>query len=723
MSEKIKLNIAGMSCVNCSNAIERVAKKTQGVLSASVNFADGSGEFEISQPAVREILEAKIKKLGYEIAQDYEEFELKQSARLKAMERKFIFTVAVSVAIMALETLGARSVFKDALMLILAFVALAYGGREFFTHALSAVRNKNYDMNVLVALGTASAFIYSLIVFLFQKFLPPELNNMYVSGSSMIIGFVLLGKYLEERSKARAGDYLKTLLKISPKTALLIKPDGQNEEVEVSKLNAGDIVVVKNGYNVPCDGVIVQGGAEIDASTLTGESLPAYKEVGDAVFAGTSNVNGYISVKVLKRSNATMLSQILSLLNEASAKKMPVSRFADRAANIFVPSVVAISILTFIVWIIASGNFAYAASNAICVLIISCPCALGLAVPIGIISALARGAKEGIIVKNPEIIEIMHEIKTVAFDKTGTLTSGQIGVKSSDLSDADLLLVASVEALSEHPISKAIVKFAEQNCVKPLKIGGKFENIAGLGVKYRDENNLIIIGNEKLLASEGVELNNEQKAKISRASQSCASVALTAINGEFRGILSLSDELKQDAAQTISGFKSLGVKTAILSGDNQSAVSRVAAEIGADEFYASMLPGEKFERIKELGARGKVMFVGDGVNDSASLKLADVGVAMNSGSDVAKGAGDVVLIKNDVKGALNLLKLGFATMKIIRQNLFWAFGYNAICIPIAAGALYPAFGMLLDPAYGALAMCFSSVTVVLNSIRLRFLKF
>ena len=723
MSEKIKLNIAGMSCVNCSNAIERVAKKTQGVLSASVNFADGSGEFEISHPAVREILEAKIKKLGYEIAQDYEEFELKQSARLKAMERKFIFTIAVSVAIMALETLGARSVFKDALMLILAFVALAYGGREFFTHALSAVRNKNYDMNVLVALGTASAFIYSLIVFLFQKFLPPELNNMYVSGSAMIIGFVLLGKYLEERSKARAGDYLKTLLKISPKTALLIKPDGQNEEVEVSKLNAGDIVVVKNGYNVPCDGVIVQGGAEIDASTLTGESLPAYKEVGDAVFAGTSNVNGYISVKVLKRSNATMLSQILSLLNEASAKKMPVSRFADRAANIFVPSVVAISILTFIVWIIASGNFAYAASNAICVLIISCPCALGLAVPISIIGALARGAKEGIIVKNPEIIEIMHEIKTVAFDKTGTLTSGQIGVKSSDLSDADLLLVASVEALSEHPISKAIVKFAEQNCVKPLKIGGKFENIAGLGVKYQDENNLIIIGNEKLLASEGVELNNEQKAKISRVSQGCASVALAAINGEFRGILSLGDELKQDAAQTINGFKSLGVKTAILSGDNQSAVSRVAAEIGADEFYASMLPGEKFERIKELGARGKVMFVGDGVNDSASLKLADVGVAMNSGSDVAKGAGDVVLIKNDVKGALNLLKLGFATMKIIRQNLFWAFGYNAICIPIAAGALYPAFGMLLDPAYGALAMCFSSVTVVLNSIRLRFLKF
>lgn len=723
MPKSVKLNIAGMSCVNCSNAIERVAKKLDGVIDARVNFANATGEFILRDDSVREILEAKIKKLGYDIATDLDEFEQKRSEHIANMRNKFLFAFAASLVIMGLEILGKRGVLNDVLMLAVAFLTLVFSGRDFFTHAYAAIKNKNYDMNVLVALGTSSAFLYSLFVFLLPNALPSDLRNMYVSSSAMIIAFVLLGKYLEERSKARAGDYLKTLLKISPKTAILIKPDGQNVEVSVEELNIGDIVVVKNGYNVPCDGVIVQGGAEIDASTLTGESLPVYKEAGDEVFAGTLNTNGYISVKVSKGSHQTLLSQILNLLNDASTKKMPISRLADKIANIFVPSVICISLLAFFVWMVFSGNFTYAVSSAICVLIISCPCALGLATPIAIITALARGAKDGILIKNPEVIELMKDVRFVAFDKTGTLSKGQISVKNCKLSDDDLLLAASVEALSEHPISKAVVKFAEQNSIKPMKLEGKFENIVGYGVVYEDDKDRVIIGNESLLAKNGVLISDEQKGEISSVLDEGSGIILCAINGEFRGFISLSDELKSGAKEALGELENLGAQSVILSGDNEKVVSHIAAQLGVDKFYANMLPNDKFEKIKELSRQGKVVFVGDGINDSPSLKEADVGIAMNSGSDIAKMAGDIVLMKNDVKGVASSLKLGKSTMRTIKENLFWAFVYNVVCIPVAAGVLYPIFGILLSPVYGALAMCFSSVTVVLNSLRLRYLKF
>ena len=723
MPKSVKLNIAGMSCVNCSNAIERVAKKLDGVIDARVNFANATGEFVLRDDSVREILEAKIKKLGYDIATDLDEFEQKRSEHIANMRNKFLFAFAASLVIMGLEILGKRGVLNDVLMLAVAFLTLVFSGRDFFTHAYAAIKNKNYDMNVLVALGTSSAFLYSLFVFLFPNALPSDLRNMYVSSSAMIIAFVLLGKYLEERSKARAGDYLKTLLKISPKTAILIKPDGQNVEVSVEELKIGDIVVVKNGYNVPCDGVIVQGGAEIDASTLTGESLPVYKEAGDEVFAGTLNTNGYISVKVSKGSHQTLLSQILNLLNDASTKKMPISRLADKIANIFVPSVICISLLAFFVWMVFSGNFTYAVSSAICVLIISCPCALGLATPIAIITALARGAKDGILIKNPEVIELMKDVRFVAFDKTGTLSKGQISVKSCKLSHDDLLLAASVEALSEHPISKAVVKFAEQNSIKSMKLEGKFENIVGYGVVYEDDENRIVIGNESLLAKNGVLISDEQKGEISGVLDEGSGIILCAINGEFRGLISLSDELKSGVKEALGELENLGAQSVILSGDNEKVVSHIAAQLGVDKFYANMLPSDKFEKIKELSRQGKVVFVGDGINDSPSLKEADVGIAMNSGSDIAKMAGDIVLMKNDVKGVASSLKLGKSTMRTIKENLFWAFVYNVVCIPVAAGVLYPIFGILLSPVYGALAMCFSSVTVVLNSLRLRYLKF
>ena len=722
MPLKVKLNIAGMSCVNCSNAIEKVSKKIDGVLEANVNFANASGEFVLKDASVREVLEQKIKKLGYFVATNIDEFEAKRDEHITAIRNKFIFAFLASMVIMALEMFVRPSVVVNLAILALGFLVLAFSGKDFFAHAIEAVKNKNYDMNVLVALGSGSAFLYSLFAVIFSDFIPDDLKNVYVSGAAMIIAFVLLGKYLEERSKAKAGDYLKTLLKISPKTAFLVMPDGHSKEVNVNELKVGDIVIVKNGYNIPSDGVIVQGGAEIDASMLTGESLPVYKEVGDGVFAGTLNTNGYISVKVTKSSYESLLSQILNLLSDASSKKMPIGRLADKIANIFVSSVVATSVLTFLIWIIFSGNFAYAISSAICVLIISCPCALGLATPIAIVSALARGAKAGILVKNPEVLELIKDAKFVAFDKTGTLSKGQISVKSSNLSEQDLALIASAENLSEHLISKAIVRYAKQKCIDLQKLNGKFQNVVGQGIIYEDENNQIIIGNEKLLLENEVSLNPDESNAIKEATNDGSGVILCAINKKFVGFLTLSDELKDEASDVINELTSLNLQSVILSGDDEKVVASIAKKLNVSKYHANMLPEDKFNEIKELTNHGGVIFVGDGVNDSPSLKEASVGIAMNSGSDIAKGAGDIVLIKNDLRGVTGLVRLANATMANIKENLFWAFMYNAICIPVAAGVFYPVFGLLLSPVYGSMAMCLSSVTVVLNALRLRYLR-
>lgn len=722
MPLKVKLNIAGMSCVNCSNAIEKVSKKIDGVLEANVNFANASGEFVLKDASVREVLEQKIKKLGYFVATNIDEFEAKRDEHITAIRNKFIFAFLASMVIMALEMFVRPSVVVNLAILALGFLVLAFSGKDFFAHAIEAVKNKNYDMNVLVALGSGSAFLYSLFAVIFSDFIPDDLKNVYVSGAAMIIAFVLLGKYLEERSKAKAGDYLKTLLKISPKTAFLVMPDGHSKEVNVNELKVGDIVIVKNGYNIPSDGVIVQGGAEIDASMLTGESLPVYKEVGDGVFAGTLNTNGYISVKVTKSSYESLLSQILNLLSDASSKKMPIGRLADKIANIFVPSVVATSVLTFLIWIIFSGNFAYAISSAICVLIISCPCALGLATPIAIVSSLARGAKAGILVKNPEVLELIKDAKFVAFDKTGTLSKGQISVKSSNLSEQDLALIASAENLSEHLISKAIVRYAKQKCIDLQKLNGKFQNVVGQGIIYEDDNNHIIIGNEKLLLENEVSLNPDESNAIKEATNDGSGVILCAINKKFVGFLTLSDELKDEASDVINELTSLNLQSVILSGDDEKVVASIAKKLNVSKYHANMLPEDKFNEIKELTNHGGVIFVGDGVNDSPSLKEASVGIAMNSGSDIAKGAGDIVLIKNDLRGVTGLVRLANATMANIKENLFWAFMYNAICIPVAAGVFYPVFGLLLSPVYGSMAMCLSSVTVVLNALRLRYLR-
>ncbi|MGH1599904.1 heavy metal translocating P-type ATPase [Campylobacter majalis] len=705
--QKVKLNIAGMSCVNCSNSIERVAKKIDGVSEAKVSFANGTGEFCVANDDVLKILKTKISNLGFEIVFNANEYEKKRLMHIKELKSKLISSAVICAIIMAIELFLPINFASKIVMFLLAAYVIFRNGSSFFTHAIKSIKSKNYDMNVLVSLGAFSAFLHA--VFVLTRSVEDEISHIYIGSAAMIITFVLLGKFLEERSKQKASDYLKSLMDLSPKTAHLIMPDGQSKEIPVSELSIGDIVVVKNGYNIPSDGEIVQGGAEIDTSALTGESLPSYKSVGESVHAGCVNTNGYISVKITKMPSDTLLSQILSLLSEATTKQMPISRMVDRVANVFVPSIIMISIITFAIWIYAKGDLNYAIIAAVCVLIISCPCALGLATPIAIISGISRGAKDGILIKNPEVLEILKDVKFAVFDKTGTLSKGEISVNNSNLTSNDLALIAGVEALSEHPISKAVVKYAKSKCVTPIKLDGEFKNELGLGVRYKDREFEILIGNDKLLNKYNIQ--SKQTNEI-----------ICVINGEIVGTFSISDTIRDEAKQSIDALKSQGITPIILSGDSDSVVKSVANELGISQHYANKLPDEKFQILKEIQNQGKVLFIGDGINDSLCLKQADVGIAMSSGSDIAKGAGDIVLIKNDLLNVAYTLNLGKKTIRTIKQNLFWAFIYNLICIPVAAGALYPVFGLLLNPMYGALAMCFSSVNVVLNSIRLRFIK-
>ena len=718
--ERVKLNITGMTCVNCAGAITRTTSKIPGVKSVVINLADNSGIFELDGADVASI-KAKIKKLGYGVASDYAELERAELAYVSNLKRKLAIAAVLAALIMAGEMSGISNLALKIALFTLASVAIFWCGADFYRHGIASLKSRNYDMNVLVMLGTLSAYAYSLIALIAPGVLPEGMRYLYFSGPAMIITFVLLGKFLEEKSKRGARNYLKNLTALNPASAYLVRADGTTQKVSASELKVGDTVMVKSGYIIPADGVVVEGGAEIDSSALSGESLPVFKSVGDKVFAGTTNVNGYLTIKVEKGGADTLLAQVLELLLSAGATKMPIARLADKAANIFVPAVVSIAAITFAIW--AFFDPWRGALAAVCVLIISCPCALGLATPIAVVSGISAGAKEGILVKNPAALEIMGKTGFAVFDKTGTLTKGEISAVYSNLNASDLREVAALEALGSHPISRAIVEFAGES-VSNLKLDPlKFENIPGMGVAY-DEGE-ILAGNEALFEKFGVALpaSANDEPKIKESLQNGAGLVFVALNHEYKGFIVLSDTLKEGAEKLISNLKSRGVTPVILTGDREQTARALAAKSGVERVEAGLLPNEKFALVEELKKNSKVLFVGDGINDAPSLKAADAGLAMSSGSDLAKDAGDVILIRSDLASVGGALALADATVRVIKQNLAWAFVYNLVCIPLAAGALYPIFGLALTPSVGAAAMSVSSFSVVLNSLRLRRFKF
>jgi Cu+-exporting ATPase len=721
--EKINLNISGMTCVNCSNGIERVVNKMDGLDASKVNFTSNSGEFTIDTDKLDKTkLIAKIKKLGYGVEEDIKALELAKKESYKKLKALFFVSASFTVYIFVFMFFPVTMVNNSFIILALASVVQFYPGMRFYKLAFSALSHKNYDMNVLVALGTSAAYFYSAFVVLLPDLFPPHLRFVYFDGAAVIVTFILLGRLLEERSKAKATDFLKDLMDLAPINANLILKNGEVKVVQAIDLHVNDIVLIKQGEKVSTDAVIIEGEAEIDASMITGEPMPIFKKVGDEVVAGTINKTGTLHVKVLKLSSDTKLSQIVALLNEAQSKKMPIARFADKVANIFVPTVITIAIFTFLIWAFVVGDTMSAILASISVLIISCPCALGLATPIAIVSAVGKGAKEGILIKNPEILEIIKDIKYAVFDKTGTITKGEISVKEMLVQDEYLSLICSAEVQSEHPISQAIVKWAKKNNIKLNEEIKDLEIKAGFGISATSKEKKILVGNSALLEQNGVHVTSKQQAVFEKILKDGNGAVLASIDTQCIGIISLEDSLKTGALEMVNELKSKNIIPILLTGDNEITAKKIAKEVGIELVYAEVLPDEKYKVIKELQKNAKVMFVGDGINDSVSIKQADIGVALNSGSDITKDAGDIILMNNELNSVVKSINLSQKSMATIKQNLFWAFFYNAIGIPIAAGALYPILGVMLTPMYAGIAMSFSSVTVVLNSLRLKFSK-
>jgi Cu+-exporting ATPase len=720
--EKIKLNISGMTCVNCSNGIERVVKKLKGLESSKVSFASNEGEFYINYEELdKYTLINKIKKLGYGVEEDLKALEKTKLIAYNKLKNTFIISAVLTLIMfyfvfMPLENLQSNVY----LMFVLATIVQFYAGGRFYLLAYKAISNKNYDMNVLVALGTSAAYFYSVFVVLFPQNFPEHLRFIYFDGAAVIITFILLGRLLEERSKTKATDFLKKLMDLAPLNANLITENGTIKSVLASNLKVGDKVLIKAGEKVSTDAVIIKGNTDINTSMITGEFLPVYKTIGNEVIAGTLNTTGIIEVEVLKKSTDTTLSKIITLLSTAQSKKLPISRFADKVANIFVPTVIGISILTFFVWYFLVGDVLSAILASISVLIISCPCALGLATPIAIVSAVGKGAQEGILIKNPEILEIIKEIKYAVFDKTGTLTKGEITVAQVLYSENYFDILGSIELKSEHPISKAIVTYAKEKEATLNKDVQNVEIVAGRGIKATCENKKVIIGSRKLLEENDIYIDAKYLKFEQKYLNEGKGIIFAAIDTNCVAVFSLTDPLKDGAADLIHSLKQKNIIPVLLTGDNEITANAVAKQLGIKKVYAQVLPHKKYEVITTLQKEAKVMFVGDGINDSPSIKQANIGITLNSGSDITKDAGDIILVNNDLGAVLKSINLSIESMKVIKQNLFWAFIYNTLGIPLAAGILYPVIGVMLTPVYAGIAMSFSSVTVVLNSLRLKF---
>ena len=721
-NENIKLNISGMTCVNCSNTIEKVISKMDGVKSAKVNFASTSAEFIIDNKLLnKDRIIRKIKDLGYEAVEDFKALQIAKEIEYINLQNLFLIAIifTTSMFYFMFFPIQNRNI-NIYIIFTLATVVQFYSGGRFYNLAYKALKHKNYDMNVLVAIGTSAAYFYSAFVVLYPNYFPSHLRFVYFDGASVIITFVLLGRLLEERSRAKASDYLKNLMDLAPVTANIIEKNGEIKTINAKDLKIGDIVLIKQGEKISTDAIIVEGSADIDTSMITGESLPVYKTIKDEIIAGTINTNGLLKVKVSKKSTDTTISKIIDLLSQAQSKKMPIARFADKVANIFVPIVILISLFTFFIWYYFVGDILSAILASISVLIISCPCALGLATPIAIVSSVAVGAQNGILIKNPEVLEIIKDIKYAVFDKTGTLTRGEISVKDIIIESKYLSIIGSMELLSEHPISKAVVKYVKQKDIKLDKKIEELQIIAGLGMSGKYQNDTILIGNLPLMEQNNISISQKNLLLFNKILKDRNGAVLVSINNSCVGVISLEDKLKDGVLKMIDSLKAKNIIPILLTGDNETTAKTIASKIGIDKVYAQVLPSDKYEVIKELQKDGKVMFIGDGLNDSISIKQADIGVTLNSGSDITKDAGDIILMNNDIESVVKSINLSFKTMLIIKQNLFWAFFYNSLGIPIAAGVLYAPFGLMLTPMYAGIAMSFSSVIVVLNSLRLKF---
>ena len=728
--------------VSRSQELERVTGAIDGVLKAVVNPAAGTAEVEYipGQIGLRDIRRT-IEKAGFRVPRQIEgrsALDIEKEARereLSEIRNKLIVSAVLSGLVMIgsfQDMLPFIAIFSRQTMWYILFLLATpvqfWAGRHFYQNAWASIKHGSTNMNTLVVVGTSAAYGYSVVLTFFPAVFGPHgaHGGAYYDTATMIITLILFGKYLEARAKSRAGEAIKKLMGLQPRTARVVR-GGKELDIPIEDVESGDLVTVRPGEKIPVDGVVRNGYSSIDEAMLTGESLPVEKKTGDAIIGATINRTGTFTFEATKVGKDTMLSQIIRMVQEAQGSKAPIQRLADTISSIFVPTVISIGLVTFCIWYFfgpTETRFTFALVNFIAVLIIACPCAMGLATPTAIMVGTGKGAEQGILFKNAESLERAQKIDTIVLDKTGTLTRGEptvTDVMPDTISEQEILFLAgSAEKGSEHPLGEAIVRKALENGIA-LEQAEMFEALPGHGIRAVVKGKEIILGNERLMADREIDFK-DQLVKAEKISAHGKTPMFVAVDGKAAGIIAVADTVKEHSKEAVARLKALGLEVVMLTGDNRRTALAIADEVGITRVLAEVLPQDKMDTVKKLQAEGRVVaMVGDGINDAPALTQADIGIAIGTGTDVAIEASDVTLIKDDLRAVAIAMRLSRRTMQTIKMNLFWAFFYNIIGIPVAAGILYPFFGTagLLNPMYASAAMAFSSVSVITNSLRLK----
>jgi Cu+-exporting ATPase len=738
--DQVTLGIKGMVCASCAGIIEDVLTAMEGVLSASVNLATEKAMVRFNPEMVTlEAIKAAIVNAGYEVLES-ETLDTEMAEREKEQKRQLtllVFSLALSVPIMVLmigfdffgwgAALGISG-FENLLLFIMATPVQFIAGFQFYLGTYYALKNRRANMDTLIAMGSSAAYFYSVAVVFFPSLIPFH-HHTYFDSSAMIISLILFGKYLEAKAKGRTSQAIRKLVGLQARTARVVR-DGAEIEVPVELLKVDDLFIVRPGEKIATDGTVEDGSSAVDESMITGESIPIDKTSGSPVVGGSINKNGVLKVRATKVGKDTALAQIIRLVEDAQSSKAPIQRYADSVSAWFVPAVIVIATVAFFIWylyaygVLVGGDegFVFSLIIFISVLVISCPCALGLATPTAIMVGSGKGAENGILFKSAEALENTGKVQLVIMDKTGTITKGEPEVTNIlvlDGTEADVLrTAAAVEKSSEHPLAEAIVRRAMRDGVS-VPDADSFEAVPGQGVRAVVDGRTVLIGNRRMMDSNGISMSVAE-TDLQRMEEEGRTAMLVSSGPALIGIIGVADVVKETSKEAVSELKEMGIDVLMLTGDNPRTAKVIASQVGIDRYIAEVLPENKAQEVARLQAEGRrVAMIGDGVNDAPALAQADVGIAIGSGTDVAMETGDIVLIRSDLLDAVAAIQLSKRTLTKIRQNLFWALGYNSAGIPIAAGVLYPFFGLLLNPIVAAAAMAMSSVSVVSNAALLR----
>lgn len=751
MNTSKTFKIKGMHCASCAGIIEKTFQKTDGVTSAEVNYGTEAAKVSFDAEKISpQALSEKIKPLGYSLILEEKssgesggnQQKAEKLAELSAMKNQVITAIPltiISIFVMAWDILASFekvemmsnfwSEFFHHLLPLIATYMLFVVGKPYLQGFYRFLRYGKANMDTLIGIGTSAAYIYSAAVGAFEESLKPYINveNAYFDVTIVVIAFISLGKYLEARSKIKTGDAIEKLLNMQAKTALVIR-DGKEMEIPVDQVVHGELIIVKPAGKIPVDGVITEGSSYIDESMLTGEPMPVKKTIGDTIAAGTMNTSGSFTFKATKVGSETMIAHIIKMVEEAQGSKAPIQALADKISSIFVPIVLILAFVDLGVWLTVgtaylgfSQALSFGLMSFVGILVIACPCALGLATPTAIIVGVGKGAREGILIKDAATLEKLYKVTNVVVDKTGTITKGKPELTSiqntSQKSDNELVaILASLENKSEHPIAHAITAHAKEKniALSPVE---DFEMIKGKGIKGTIGKTQYYAGNAKLIEDLKISFN---KNSIEKETLEGKTPIILATKENILGIVLIADAIKPEAIEAVARLHQLGIKITMLTGDNKNTAAFIAKQVGIDEVVSDVMPEAKLDKIKELQAQGKIVaMAGDGVNDAPALAQADVGIAMATGTDVAIESAGITLLNGDISKLVKAIALSKMTMRGIKQNLFWAFFYNVVGIPLAGGAFYPVFGLLLNPVFAGLAMAFSSVSVVGNSLRIK----